>query len=114
MHNSYGWRVSMNKKFVSPIFLALSFSFNVYGLVDYSEPETISPSGPSKRAISVPKKISKRSAPRGVSTGSHYTPSGMFDVGMSYKSIDVKSDETSGKVNVMEVKGHMPPTSISF
>lgn len=97
----------MNRKFVFSIILGLATSFNSHGLVDYSEPETMAPSAPRARTKSAPKNISKRSAPRGASSGPSYTPSGMFDLGMAYKSIDVKSEETYGKVNVMEVKGHM-------
>jgi len=96
----------MNRKFVFLIILGLLGSFSAHGLVDYSESESVAPSK-SPRPKASPRKVSKASKPRSSSAGPSYTPSGMFDLGMTYKSIDVKADETVGKVNVMEVNGHM-------
>ena len=95
----------MNRKFVFFIILSFFGSFSAHGLVDYSETETVAP---APKAKSRPRAVSKVAAPTSASSsGPSYSPSGMFDLGMAYKSIDVKSDETTGKVNVMEVKGHL-------
>ncbi len=96
----------MNRKFVFFIITGLLSSFNAHGLVDYSETEAVAPA-PAPKAKARPRAVSKRSAPKASSSGPSYSPSGMFELGMTYKSIDVKSDDTTGKVNVMEVKGHL-------
>lgn len=84
---------------------ALLLSFNAYSLVDYTEASAKKYNTKRPQAKNAIQRVQAATPSK-----KKNSPTGFFDLGMNYETMDVKSSETNGKVSKVNFIGHFQTT----